>query len=79
MCASGVSFQSMRALANDDVSLVVGKFWNGSHKSRENGSKMLLLRPVPNTLGMIDIIVLFAQKNIVTVKCFFVYIIGCVC
>lgn len=55
----------MRALANDDVSLLVGKFWNGSHKSRENGSKMLLLRPVPNTLGMIDIIVVV----IVTVKC----------
>lgn len=68
----------MRALANDDVSLVVGKFWNGSHKSRENGSKMLLLRPVPNTLGMIDIVVVVIE-NIVTVKCCFVLFVDCLC
>lgn len=68
----------MRALANDDVSLVVGKFWNGSHKSRENGSKMLLLRPVPKTLGMIDIVVVVIQ-NTVTVKCCFVLFVDCLC
>ena len=63
----------MRAFANAAVSLVVpvtdrdkGKSWNGSHRSRENGSKMLVLRPVvPNTLGIIDIVVV---QKIVAVR-----------
>lgn len=50
----------MRAFANGVVSLVDvdnWKSWNGSHRDRENGSKMFVLRPVPNTLGISDIVV----------------------
>ena len=65
--ASGVSFQSMRVLANAVVSLansdrgadmavlVKGKSWKGSQMSREKGSKMLLLRPPKRVLGIRDI------------------------
>nr|GMD35890.1 Proline transporter 1 [Ipomoea batatas] len=63
--ASGVSFQSIRALAKADVSpaeapgafataLENGNPWKGSHRSREKGSKMLLRR-VPKMLGIKDI------------------------
>ena len=63
--ASGVSFQSMRALVKAEVSrveegtlargVVKGNPSKGSQMSREKGSKMLLRRPLPRTLEMSDI------------------------
>ncbi|KAF8369287.1 hypothetical protein HHK36_032701 [Tetracentron sinense] len=60
--ASGVSFQSIRVLANADVSpenslrgaMEDGESWKGSQMSREKGSKMLLSWS-SKKLGMIDI------------------------
>ena len=55
--ASGVSFQSIRALANEEVSCTEVKSPSkGSHMSRENGSNTLVRRP-PKMLGMRDMLV----------------------
>ncbi|KAF7808755.1 nodulin MtN21/EamA-like transporter family protein [Senna tora] len=67
--ASGVSLQLMRVLAMAVVSkakselgpgttALVGKSWKGSHRSREKGSKTLVLRPAPKKLGINDIIMI---------------------
>ena len=63
--ASSVSFQSIRLLAKTKVSPTVlgmlerevlnGKRSKGSHRSRKKGSKILLRRPPPRTLGMSNI------------------------
>ncbi|VFQ82571.1 unnamed protein product [Cuscuta campestris] len=59
---SGVSFQSIRAFANADVSLGVltafenGNPWKGSQKSRENGSGTWLRERPPKKLGIREIL-----------------------
>ncbi|KAI6686796.1 hypothetical protein NL676_032709 [Syzygium grande] len=63
--ASGVSFQSIRAFANAEVSRAeagtlvseeVKRPSSGSQMSRENGSKTSVRRP-PKMLGMSDIVI----------------------